>query len=103
MTVWRRLRAHSGDDFRVAVTEAATLHARDELFAKHITPETAEVGSPVWAMTEESDDGEDGTPPHADADVFELIGMPPAPASAPPMSNFERCIALRLAQGAAPR
>ena len=30
-TGWRRLR----DDFRKAVEEAAALHARDELFAKH--------------------------------------------------------------------
>ena len=27
---------------------------------------------------------------------LEMIDMPPAPASARPMSNFERCIALRL-------
>ena len=41
MTGWRRLRA-SDDDFLNAVTEAATVHARDELFAKHITPRLAE-------------------------------------------------------------
>ena len=49
---------------------------RGELFTKHITPEPAEEGSPVWAMAEESDDDEDGTPPHADADEPELIAMP---------------------------
>ena len=30
-------------------------------------------------MAEESDDDEDGTPPHADADEPELIDVPPAP------------------------
>ena len=39
---------------------------------------------------------EDGTPPHADADEPGLIAMPPAPASAPLMSNLERCHVLRL-------
>ena len=33
----------------------------------------------------------------------ELIDMPLAPASARPMSNLERCIALRLVYGAGPR
>ena len=54
-------------------------------------------------MAEESDDDEDGTPPHVDADEPELIAIPPAAASAPPMSNLERCIALRLVYGAGPR
>ena len=85
------------------MTEASALRARDELFAKHVTPEPAEEGSPVWAMAEESDDDVDGTPPHADADEPELIAMPQAPASTPPMSNLERGIALRLAHGAGPR
>ena len=40
-TGWRRLRAHSDGDFRESVEEAAALHARDELFAKHVTPELA--------------------------------------------------------------
>ena len=102
-TGWRRLRAHSDGAFRDAVEEAAALHARDDLFSRHITPEPAEEGPPVWAMAEESDDDGDGTPPHADADEPELIVMPPAPASAPPMSNLERCIALRLVYGAGPR
>ena len=76
--------------------------ARDELFTKDITPEPAEEGSPVWAKVGESDDDEDGTPPHVDADELELIAMPPAPTSAPPTSNLERCIALRLVYGAGP-
>ena len=50
-------------------------------------------------MVEESDDDEDGTPPHADPDEPELIDMPLAPASAPPMSNLER----RFVYGAGPR
>ena len=33
----------------------------------------------------------------------ELIDMPPAPAFGRPMSNLERCIALRLVYGAGPR
>ena len=101
-TGWR-LRAVSDDDFRDAVTEATALDTRDELFAKHITPQPAEEGPLVWAVAEESDGDEDGTPLHADADEPELIDMPPAPASAPPMSNLERCIALRLVYGAGPR
>ena len=42
-----------------------------------------------WAMEEASDDEDDAPMP-------ELIDMPPAPASAPRMSNLEHCIALRL-------
>ena len=49
----RLVDAHSDGDFRIAVTEAAALHARDDLFAKHITPEPAEEASRVWAMAEE--------------------------------------------------
>ena len=41
--------------------------------------------------------------PMPDAPEPELFGMPPAPASAPPVSNLERCIALRLVYGAGPR
>ena len=51
----RRLRAPSDDDFSDAVTEAAAPHARDECFAKHITPEAADEGPPVWATAEESE------------------------------------------------
>ena len=68
----RLLRAHSDDDFRDAVTEAAALHARNELFAKHVTPEPAEEAL-LGAMAEESDDDEDGTQPLVDADEPELI------------------------------
>ena len=99
----RPLRAHSDAHFKEAVEEAAALHARDELFAKHITPESAGEGSLVWAVAEESDDDEDGTPPHADADEHQLIAMLPAPASALPMSNLERCIALCLENCSGPR
>ena len=102
-TGWRRLRADGDGAFRDAVEEAAALHAHDELFAKHITPEPAEEGPPMWAMAEESDDDGDGPPPHADADEPELIDMPPAPPSAPRMTNLERCIALRLVYSAGPR
>ena len=103
-TGWRRLRAHSDGVFRDAVEEAAALHAHDELFAKHIVPEPADEGPPIWAMAEESDDDDapmpDAPPPEPEP---ELIDMPPAPASAPRMSNLERCIALRLVYGAGPR
>ena len=70
---------------------AASLHSRDELFAKHIEPEPVD-----WAMEEASDDEDDAPMP-------DLIDMPPAPASAPRMSNLERCIALRLVYGSGPR
>ena len=103
-TGWRRLRAHSDGAFRDAVEEATALHAHDELFSKHIVPEPAEEGPPIWAMAEESDDDD---APMPDAPPLEpepeLIDMPPAPASAPRMSNLERCIALRLVYGAGPR
>ena len=66
---------------------AAALHSRDELFSKHIEPEPAPE-DPVDRAT--ASDDED------DAPMPDLIDMPPAPASARPMSNLERCIALRL-------
>ena len=96
---WRQLRARSDDDFREAVEEAATLHATDELFAKHIEPELAPKDRVEWAMAEESDADEEGTPPHADADEPDQIDVPPAL----PMSNLERCFARRLICGAGPR
>ena len=40
-TGWRRLRADSDGEFREAVTEAAALHSRDDLFFRHIEPEPA--------------------------------------------------------------
>ena len=95
------LRAGSNAEFRDAVTEAAALHAHDELFSKHIEPEPAPE-DPVDAMAEASDDEDDAPMPDASPEP-ELIDMPPAPASAPRMSNLERCIALRLVYGAGPR
>ena len=54
-------------------------------------------------MSEASDDKDDAPTPDAPASPEpELIGMP-APASAAPMSNLERRIALRLVYGAGPR
>ena len=88
--------------FRDAVTEAAALHAHDELFAKHIEPEPAPEDPVDWAMAEPSDDEDDAPMPDAPPEP-ELIDMPPAPPSAPRMSNLERCIALRLVYGAGPR
>ena len=104
-TGWRQLRAHSDGDFRDAVTEAAALHAHDELFAKHIVPEPAPEDPVDWAMAEPSDGEDDAPMPDAPPPEPEpeLIDMPPAPASAPRMSNLERCIALRLVYGAGPR
>ena len=67
-TVFARMGSSRLDDFREAVEEAAALHARDELFAKYIEQESAEEGPPEWAVAEESDDDEDGSPPDADAD-----------------------------------
>ena len=66
-TCWRRLRADSDDGFRDAATEAAALHARDDLFPKHIELEPAPEDPVEWAMAEATD-GEDDAP------------MPDAPA-----------------------
>ena len=102
-TGWHRLRAGTNAEFRDAVTEAAALHAHDELFSKHIEPEPAPEDPVDWAMAEAqaSDDEDDAPMPNAPPEL-ELIDMPPAPASAPRMSNLERCIALRLVYGAGP-
>ena len=103
-TGWRQLRAHNDGAFRDAVEEATALHSRDDLFARHIAPDPAEEGPPMWAMAEETDDeGEDDAPMPDAPPEPELIDMPPAPASAPRMSNLERCIALRLVYGSGPR
>ena len=103
-TGWRQLRAHNDGAFRDAVEEAAALHSRDDLFARHIAPDPAEEGPPMWAMAEETDDeGEDDAPMPDAPPEPELIDMPPAPASAPRMSNLERCVALRLVYGSGPR
>ena len=53
-------------------------------------------------IAEVADDEDDAPMPDAPPEP-ELIDMAPAPASAPPMSNLERCIALRLVYGAGPR
>ena len=94
-TGWRRLRAHSDGDFREAVEEAAALHAEGELFSKHIEPEPAPEDPVDWAMAEPSDGEDDAPMPDAPPEP-EVIDMPPARPSARPMSNLERCIALRL-------
>ena len=101
-TGWRPLRAHSDAHFKEAVAEAAALHSRDELFSKHIEPEPAPEDPVDWAMAEASDDEDDAPMPAAPPEP-EIVDMPPAPASARPMSNLERCIALRLVYGAGPR
>ena len=95
-TGWRQLRAQSDAE------EAAALHSRDDLFSRHIEPDPAPEDFVDWAMAEASDDEDDAPMPDAPPEP-ELIDMPPAPASAPPMSNLERCIALRLVYGAGPR
>ena len=96
-TGWRRLRAHGDAHFKEAVEEAAALHAHDELFARHVAPEPAEEGPPMWAMAEESDDEGADDAPMPDAPLEpEVIDMPPARASAPRMSKLERCMTLRL-------
>ena len=53
-------------------------------------------------MAEALDDEDDAPMPDAALEL-ELIDMPPALASAPPLSNLERCIALRLVHGAGPQ
>ena len=55
-----------------------------------------------WAVAEATDNEDDALMPDAPPEP-ELIDMPPAPASAPRMSNLARCIALRLVYGAGPR
>ena len=101
-TGWRQQRAHSNDDFREAVEEANELHATGALFARQIEPEPAPADPIEWAMAEVSDDEDDTPMPDAPLEL-ELIDMPPAPASAPRMSGLQRCIALRLENGAGPR
>ena len=96
------MRAQSDAEFHEAVEEAAALHAHDELFSKHIEPEPAPEDPVEWAMAEASQDEDDAPMPDAPPEP-ELIDMPPALASAPPMTNLERCIGLRLVYGAGPR
>ena len=64
-TGWHRLRPGSNAEFRDAVTEAAALHAHDELFSKHIEPEPAPEDTVDWAMAEASDDEDDAPVPDA--------------------------------------
>ena len=92
------LRAHTDAEFREAVEEANELHATGALFARQIEPEPA----PEDPVAEASDDDDDAPMPDAPPEPG-IIDMPPAPASARPMSNLERCIALRLVYGAGPR
>ena len=99
---WRRLRAHTDAEFREAVEEANELHATGDLFARQIVPESAPEDPVEWAMAEAPDDEDDAPTPDAPLEP-ELIDMPPALASAPPMSGLERCIALRLVCGSGPR
>ena len=93
---------HGDAHFKEAVAEAAALHAHDELFSRHIELEPAPEDPVDWAMAEASDDEDDAPMPDAPPEP-EIVDMPPAPASAPPMSNLERCVALRLVYGAGPR
>ena len=99
---WRRLRAHTDAEFREAVEGANELHATGDLFARQIEPKPTPTDSVEWAMAQASDDEDDALMPGAPLEP-ELVDMPPAPASAPPMSSLERRIALRLVQGAGPR
>ena len=95
-TGWRQLRVQSD------VEDAAALHSRDDPYSRHIEPEPAPEDPVDWAMAEASDD-EGGAPVPDTLPDLELMDMPPAPASASPTSNLERCIALRLVCGAGPR
>ena len=63
---------------------------------KHVLLAALGRGRLPQAMEKVSDDEDDAPMP-------DLIDMPPAPASAPRMSNLERCIALRLVYGSGPR
>ena len=96
------MRAYSDAHFKEAVEEAAGLHAHGELFSKHIEPEPAPEDPVVWAVAEASDDDDDA-PMLAAPPEPKVIDMPRAPASARPMSNLERCTALRLVYVAGPR
>ena len=51
----------------------------------------------------EASDVEDNAPMPDAPPEPEIIDMPPALASARPMSNLERCIALNFVYGAGPR
>ena len=101
--VFGRLGGSQSDaEFHEAVEEANELHATGALFARQMEPEPAPEDPVDLAMAEASDDEDDAPVPDAPPEP-EIIDMPPAPASARPMSNLERCIALRLLYGAGPR
>ena len=86
-------------DFHEAVEEANELHATGAMSTRQIEPEPAPDDPADWALAEASDDEDDAPLPDAPLEP-ELMDMPPAPASAPRMSGLERCIALRLVNGA---
>ena len=88
-TGWRQLRAQSDAEFRDAVTEAA-----DSTPTLSSSPSTSSL-SPLQKTPWNG--------PWQRRQTTRTIDMPPAPASAPRMSNSERCIALRLVYGAGPR
>ena len=90
------MRAHRNDEFKAAVAHATELHAEGEIFSTCVEPEPAPEDPVERAMAEASDGEDDAPMPDAPPEP-EVIDMPSAPASAPPMSNLERCIALRLA------
>ena len=101
--VFGRLGGSQSDaEFHEAVKEANELHATGALFARQMEAEPAPEDPVDLAMAEASDDEDDAPVPDAPPEP-EIIDMPPAPASARPMSNLERCIALRLLYGAGPR
>ena len=74
----------------------ATKHVVLAALRRGRLPQLQEPEPVDWAMEKASDDEDDAPMP-------DLIDMPPAPASAPRMSNLERCIALRLVYGSGPR
>ena len=85
------------DDFRETVAKAKELHATGDLFAKQIEPEPAP--ETLWnAPWRKSRTTKTTCPCLTRQHRLELIDMPPALASAPPMSN----VALRLVYGAGP-
>ena len=81
---------------RRAVLPPATKHVVLAALRRGRLPQRQEPELVDWAMEKVSDDEDDAPMP-------DLIDMPPAPASAPRMSNLEGCIALRLVYGSGPR
>ena len=101
------LRQEQGvDNWRITCAHAATPSTRPSqrptsctplasCSPEHIELEPAPAHPVDWAMAEASDDEDDAPMPDSPLEP-ELIYMPLALASAPPMSSLERCIALRL-------